>query len=489
LSIRQPERATIGHTDKLAVPVPEGASDVARVSWRGGRGVVHTFDGQEHVLGPGERLDLSYGPVRLAFVQQRAATLRRIWPTELVRASVAGTYLLGLVLIGLTLAVGVAAPAHQTYCSTWLARDFPSFSYEFWICPQHQMSMGADRGSRITADYLERILRGDFEGSPDDGAYSLKVHKVSDRPSIFMPAGDKGPHTDMGGAERVDIKPRREHSSVVEAKPAPEEQPLLAIDNGTPIQIPQRDPVEATDGADMADELDAVADAEPAPPVAEEKSGWGIRDWYDEEDEAYDNATAETMKRLAKRVLQIDPNDADALSVLSYYQYLSEEYDAAIETYDKFIALYPEEAAGYNNKALIFKRRAEYQEEERLYRVALSYDPDDSTALNNLAVNLSHQGRHEEAMQIMKDLEVADPGDPYADLHRAKIYADMDDEEQALHYLEQALKGMTQLDTLHHIEFRQDIRVDPSFNALRKTPRFKRIMWKYYGDDAPVPTE
>ena len=46
---------------------------------------------------------------------------------------------------------------------------------------------------------------------------------------------------------------------------------------------------------------------------------------------------------------------------------------------------------------------------------------------------------------------------------------------------------MQALDTLHHIEFRQDIRLDPSFAKLRETRRFRAILLKYYGDDTPVP--
>jgi tetratricopeptide (TPR) repeat protein len=193
------------------------------------------------------------------------------------------------------------------------------------------------------------------------------------------------------------------------------------------------------------------------------------------------------MLQVSKERLKIDPNDTTALSVLSYYQYLAEDYDGAIATYERYIALLPEDAAGYNNKALVYKRRGQYAEEESLYRIALALDPDDETALNNLAVNLSHQKRFEEALAIMRHLEVIDPGDPYADLHRSKIYAEMGNDAQALAYLEKALLGMKDLDTLHHIEFRQDIRIDPSFEHLRGTRTFRDLLVRFYGKDTPLP--
>jgi hypothetical protein len=62
----------------------------------------------------------------------------------------------------------------------------------------------------------------------------------------------------------------------------------------------------------------------------------------------------------------------------------------------------------------------------------------------------------------------------------------MGNDDEALRYLEKALEGMKELDTLHHIEFRQDIRIDPSFEKLRQTHRFRAILVRYYGDDSPL---
>jgi Tfp pilus assembly protein PilF len=104
--------------------------------------------------------------------------------------------------------------------------------------------------------------------------------------------------------------------------------------------------------------------------------------------------------------------------------------------------------------------------------------------LNNLAVNLAHQGRYEEAEQIMAALEERSPDDPYADLHRAKIFAAQGKRRDAYRYLERALKGSRDLDTMHHIEFRQDIRLDPAFKDLRHEDRFARLLRDAYGSDA-----
>ena len=143
----------------------------------------------------------------------------------------------------------------------------------------------------------------------------------------------------------------------------------------------------------------------------------------------------------------------------------------------------PDESAGYNNIALAYKRLGEFRTEEAYYRLALSLDSQDTHALNNLAVNLAHQGRFEEALAIMERLEELEGIEPYGDLHRSKIHAAMDDRDAAYSYLERALEGMARLDTLHHIEFRQDIRIDPAFRELRSERRFARLLRRFYGEE------
>ena len=64
--------------------------------------------------------------------------------------------------------------------------------------------------------------------------------------------------------------------------------------------------------------------------------------------------------------------------------------------------------------------------------------------------------------------------------------AESGENELVYRHLRLALEGMAELDTLHHIEFRQDIRVDPSFESMRRDPTFRSILIEYYGKDSPL---
>jgi tetratricopeptide (TPR) repeat protein len=533
-----------GHS--VAIPVPDGADYVAQVWWNDrATCTVRDAFGAVHELAPGRDLVLQLGPVELKLYLVEQVWLTRVGKVAfagslawfaLVTMSCTGTIqavwlgdrscdfaamwlpdladvggpilwmvapLLGL-LVALFVLVMADQPRHavrflalpavalilpliyELSGTTWKSgAQFMSEDMSYCFPPP---SDGA--GGVISAEYLARLLRNDLEGE-QQGIIEDRIDRPkSDREAqdVFMPAGSRGPATKMGGAEDVAAKPVRtivEDDLSVPAKSKSEQEAAAEAEAAAMAGAqPEEDPSDGVaDGMDAMDPDKRRSDTE-AP--AEEEEGWGFPEWYDERDKAMDNLEINLSLRVARHRLAIDPNDAAALSILSYYQYLGQDYEGARRTYDRYIELFPDDPAGYNNKALIYKRQGEYQKEEALYRVALALSPEDETALNNLGVNLAHQHRFDEALEVMRSLEVIDPNDPYADLHRSKVFAEMNRDDEALQYLERALEGMAKLDTLHHIEFRQDIRLDPSFAKLRETYRFRAILNRFYGKNSPL---
>lgn len=336
-----------------------------------------------------------------------------------------------------------------------------------------------------SAELIARLLDEEYEGA--DRGMLAEQQEVRSQPTVttqsfYLPAGDHGPHEDLGGAEDIAFETDLNEQEQTDRKhqPLKPEAPALVADRGAPAA-----PVPGvTEPQQMGDEILGADQARPEPEqrVAADREGWGFRD-HDGAMETRDELEIKTEIAMARAMLEIDPDDAWALQNLAYYQYLGEQLDDAQRTHERFVELYPDSAAGYNNLALVFKRKGEYAKEEGYYRLALAITPDDAHALNNLAVNLSHQGRYDEALQIMDRVAELEPGEPYGDLHRAKIHAQMGNEDAALTYLEKALSSRGALDTLHSIEFRQDIRIDPAFDPLRQEPRFAEILSRFYGPE------
>lgn len=343
-----------------------------------------------------------------------------------------------------------------------------------------------------TPELLARLLKRDLDGA-EEGVAEYRERPAHDRGmrSLYMPAGQEDGHLERngGGKERGDEVRRASDPDEEPGPEAPESAIAAASEAGQSgdlqgLEVPDAPPTPRTPLLADDDPLRLEDLFDPADPI-ERFVGWGFRDWFDVAD-ARPELEARWKRQLdvARTRLAIDPDDPAALNVVGYYAYLAENSELARQTYDRYTRLHPEDPAGYNNLALTFKRTGDYAEEEALYRRALELDPLDPNVLNNLAVNLAHQGRHGEALRVMEQLEELDPGDPYADLHRAKIYAAMGKRERALRFLRRALEGVQDLDTMHHIEFRQDIRVDPAFDGMRGERRFVRLLRAHYGDEA-----
>ncbi|HMV67598.1 MAG TPA: tetratricopeptide repeat protein [Myxococcota bacterium] len=466
-----PRPVTLGPSLSAAVPA------FGAVRWQGWeRAVIEDADGGVHELSEGESVSLGLGELEVDLRLVRPVALRRAAPWRWM-ASLSWFFV--VFAVNLNACSGVAF-TRAAQC-TWLgdALHIP--------CPEHRSRSGGRN-----AELLARILRKDFDGDSDDAFILQQTPRHVSRIEVdnYLPAGDVGPITEMGGAERVTVRPERREKAeaalpparkkVDAPPPAPEAPPDGAV-------LLQPDAAEAEGEADtegVAPDGDEPVD-DPSRGRSEEKRGWGVRAWLDASPPE-DKREVELSKRLVERKLRIDPDDPAALGLLAYYQYLQEDYPSAERSFDRLIEMYPDESAGYNNKALVFKRRGEYAKEEGLYRVALAIEPDEPTALSNLAVNMAHQKRYPEALALMDKVDKLTPEDPYCALHRAKIHAAMGHDEQALSYLRVALEGMASLDVMHHVEFRQDIRLDPVFTTLRHDPRFIAVLEEYYGGDSPV---
>lgn len=451
----QGRRLRIGHEVLGALPPRPGSPDYGRLLWQGPQRCLYIDEvGERHELSE-EPLHLGEGAVRLEL---------RLVPQFLHARTIGGDFIM-VATVGAMVLVA-------------------------WLFIKLLPDPGANSAAfapEPTPELIARLLEEDYAGEKEGFLYEQQERPDSPAviDSFYLPAGDKGPLDSIGGAEQVaDEKTLEQDAEEAEERmqPLPPSPPRLVADSADAKtrELPEIEGVEEPeqDGMELLGEPDEVAHAAES---ADTKKGWGFKD-HDGAVDQRDDFSIRYEIRLAKALLEIDPDDPWALQQMAYYQYLAEDLDAAEQTYERYIELYPESPAGYNNLALVYKRRGQYEVEEGYYRLALAYEPGDASALNNLAVNLAHQQRYDEALRIMDRLTVLTPEDPYSDLHRAKIHSAMGSNDKALFFLEKALEGVARLDTLHTIEFRQDIRVDPAFDPLREEPRFEEILVHYYGE-------
>jgi Tfp pilus assembly protein PilF len=333
-------------------------------------------------------------------------------------------------------------------------------------------------------ELIARLLKQEFGGGEHGPVARVQRTEFKrTAPTFYLPAGSNGPMDKVGGGEVAGPQPNR-------TPPAQDPVHAKALKRDGDVDlVAEVDAVDPLSTQDPGIEglhpqpVEESSDEDSALTSVERFVGWGFHDWLDVA-EANDTADKEMTERLrlARELMKIDPDDPFAMLTIAYYSYLSENYEMCRELYHRYITLYPEDAAGWNNLALTYKRTGEYAEEERLYRRSIALDPENSNTKNNLAVNLAHQGRYREAEEMMASLRPSPKERPYAELHRAKIAAEQGKDRKAYRHLKRALAEVDVMDTFHHIEFRQD----PSLSALRARRRTRRLLESVYGDDSPL---
>lgn len=466
---------TLGGEGDVVLPPPHADAPVATLTWRGQQQLrIVTYGGGVMDVTADEPAQLTYGPIQVDV--GLVAQFRLPRPALLGE----GDTVMGVLVIAMTL-LGMYVEFGLSVCyDPLLAVRSPELAA---LCPVEPPTVATIES---TPEYIARLLNEDYDGNTDRAPVPPPESKDTDRalPSFQLPAGSNGPLDTPGGAEETAPEPVRRPNA--EDPVRTRHQPLppqpLPIEDG---EEPEPDPSGAVDPQLLlAAEDGGLEPVDPTELPAEEERGWGFQDWLDANDDRVHKGQLEEIVALTRDRLRIDPEDPHALTQLGYFQYLAEDLAGCERTYERFIELYPDDASGYNNLGLVYKRSGKYSKEEGYYRLALALDPDDTYALNNLAVNLAHQGRFEEALAIMDEIQLLEPEDAYAQLHRAKILAAMGQGDEALEWFELALAGAGKLDTFHHIEFRQDIRVDPAFSKLRMEPEFARLLVEAYGVDA-----
>ncbi|ANM28741.1 hypothetical protein ABI59_02620 [Acidobacteria bacterium Mor1] len=109
------------------------------------------------------------------------------------------------------------------------------------------------------------------------------------------------------------------------------------------------------------------------------------------------------------QVLQVAPDQPDALHFLGVLEHQRGESEAGIRRIQRAIALRPEHADMHNNLGNLFKELDRTDDAARCYQEAIRLEPRASHAHQNYAVVLRRAGRHEEAVASYDRALALDP--------------------------------------------------------------------------------
>jgi tetratricopeptide (TPR) repeat protein len=114
---------------------------------------------------------------------------------------------------------------------------------------------------------------------------------------------------------------------------------------------------------------------------------------------------------ICKQVLQVDPNQFDALHLLGGIAYASGRNSIAVDMIAKALAIKPDNAEAHCNQGAALKNLGKLEDAAACYQKALAINPDRADAHNNLGSILANQGRLAEAVSHYHRALAVAPGD------------------------------------------------------------------------------
>jgi eukaryotic-like serine/threonine-protein kinase len=180
-----------------------------------------------------------------------------------------------------------------------------------------------------------------------------------------------------------------------------------------------------------------------------------------------DQQRFEEALREIKRAQESDPASLQALGREGYIYYQMRQYDRAIAVYRKILELRPDRVATQRDLALVLSQQGKHQ--EALALVSQFQRPDLPHTLSvATACIYARAGRRDEALKLLRELKARAERERVPPYAFARIYTVLGDKEQALACLRKVYDE--QSDHLLHIG------ADPMLDPLRADPRFKALL-------------
>jgi tetratricopeptide (TPR) repeat protein len=165
--------------------------------------------------------------------------------------------------------------------------------------------------------------------------------------------------------------------------------------------------------------------------------------------------------------VELDPKNPDARLNFAYAYDRQGRIDEAIVQYEKAVELNPRNSIARNNLGVLYDKTGRTDEAIREFEKAIEMDPKSATGPKNLETAKKNQSvileREKQITVALKNAE-AQPENPNASYKLARLYAAYGKKDQAIGWLEKALKlGFNDIGYL---------KVDSALDSLRNEPDY-----------------
>lgn len=177
-----------------------------------------------------------------------------------------------------------------------------------------------------------------------------------------------------------------------------------------------------------------------------------------------DEAIAET-----KRTLELDPISLGSNVDLGYEFFLNRQFDQAIEQEQKVLELDPDNVEAYYFWGMAYTKKSMFKEAMTEFEKAAAIAPDNLIATTGLGYGYAVTGRKASALKLLDQLKALSQHKYVSPVWMAKIYAGLEDKDEAFKWLERAYED-------HSVVSVGYIKTNPMFDPLRSDPRYNDLL-------------
>ncbi len=142
---------------------------------------------------------------------------------------------------------------------------------------------------------------------------------------------------------------------------------------------------------------------------------------------------------LYRQVLEINPDNEEALHFLGILAYQLEEYESAIDLIEKAIHLNPKLAEAHYNLGKVYDSQGKADEAAGAYRRAIAVNPNIAEAHYNLGIVLANQGKLDDAVASYRRTVAINPKDADAWYNLGNALRDLEKTGDAIEAYQHAL--------------------------------------------------
>lgn len=240
-------------------------------------------------------------------------------------------------------------------------------------------------------------------------------------------------------------------------EPEPEVVLEAAAPEPEPVQAPEPEPQPASQQEEVVVELAP----EPAPQPVEAPAPQPIP-------QPIQQPAAPADPYQAK--IAANPGNADILVEAGDHYFENEEYDKALDCFNKAIAINPKDTVALHNKGSVLFVMQKYDEVVATFDTLISIDSEDTTAYLTKGAALFKAGKYDESIQALNNVVKRDMNDAAAWYYKASAEAMKGNLKLVVPFLTRS----AEVDA----EFRERAKTDPSFEKVRGTPEFQAVVNK-----------